>query len=807
MSVKKTLKLSLLLLATLPLIVVTAITYCISYSKYLDIARISAEDLAKNYAAGFNVQLNMQIAMIEGLSNSINVQYLTLENYNGISLGKDSAYYQSVLDEFKANTDYSYGTIDIYLYDINGYYIAGTDEGMAGDWEEYMDIPVSSITKTKVMQTSNINKNSDSIEIITPVIAKKTIIGLLRANVSADYFGSFMPENGTVSILTEKNSFLFPDYSFSKDSKIYDEVSALWDSHESSGYIADRCLSVNHLYGYSILPDFDWIYIIKIDNSSYSSVFSTMPAILLLMLFILFFITFWISRYLVQKYTTPLLALKDNMTEAAAGHLDVKCDIESDDEFGELSKSFNTMMNIISSNYNQLNESHKLLEANEALLKKNYAHIEQLAYHDGLTGLYNRVAFMKYAHEIFSEASKHFHKNAIFFIDLDNFKNVNDTLGHDYGDMLLKQVAKQLTSYISKKDILARTGGDEFLILKSNYTANEELKEFANVLISIVQHPFDLDGEPAHVSMSVGIACFPNDGLTVSELIKNADIAMYCAKTSGKNSFRFFNSYMEDAVNRKSNLVEILSTVIEKNEVYLNYQPQVNVVTNKITGFEALMRIESELAGFIPPTEFIPVAEDNGLIHKLGEWALIEACSFNQSLIENGYEPLRISVNVSTAQLKDVRLIDIIKSIPEKTGMDLKNLEIEITESILMDSFEHNLKLINEMKALGVTIALDDFGTGYSSFNYLTKIPIDTLKIDKSFIQEICSNEKDRFIADSIISLAHKMNISVVAEGVENSEQLKILQDQFCDTLQGFLFSKPVTGAEFIELLKKNAKL
>ncbi|MCM1287985.1 MAG: EAL domain-containing protein [Clostridium sp.] len=807
MSIKKTLRLSLLLLATLPLIVVTAITYCISYAKYLDIARCSAEDLAKNYAAGFNVQLNMQIAMIEGLSNSINVQYLTLENYNGISFGKDSAYYQSVLDEFKANSDYSYGTIDIYLYDINGYYVAGTDEAMTGDWEEYMEISVNSITETNVMQASNINKRSDSIEIITPVIAKKTIVGLLRANISADYFGSFMPENGTVAILTGKDSFLFPDYAFSKDSKIQDAVSALWDAHESSGYITNKRSSINHLYGYSVLPDFDWIYIIKVDNSSYSSVFSTMPIILLLMLFILFIITFRISHNLVHKYTAPILTLKDNMTEAASGHLDVTCDIESDDEFGELSTSFNSMMNIIASNYNQLTESHKLLEANEALLKKNYAHIEQLAYHDGLTGLYNRVAFMKYAHEIFSEASKHFHKNAIFFIDLDNFKNVNDTLGHDYGDMLLKQVAEQLTSYISKRDLLARTGGDEFLILKSNYTANEELKEFANVLISIVQHPFDLDGEPAHVSMSVGIACFPNDGLTVSELIKNADIAMYCAKTAGKNSFRFFNSYMEDAVNRKSDLVEILSTVIEKNEVYLNYQPQVNVITNKITGFEALMRIESELAGFIPPTEFIPVAEDNGLIHQLGEWALIEACSFNQSLIENGYDPLRVSVNVSTAQLKDVRLIDIIRSIPEKTGMDLKYLEIEITESILMDSFEHNLSLIKEMKTLGVTIALDDFGTGYSSFNYLTRIPIDTLKIDKSFIQEICSNEKDRFIADSIISLAHKMNISVVAEGVENSEQLEILQAQFCDTLQGFLFSKPVTGAEFIALLKENAKL
>lgn len=806
MSIKKTLKLSLLLLAILPLIVVTAITYFISYSKYLDIARISAEDTAKNYASGFNVQLNMQIAMIEGLSKSINVQYLTLENYNGISLGEDSAYFQSVMDELEANTDYSYGAINICLYDINGYYLAGTDESMTRDWEEYMDIPVSDITHTMVMQSSNINKNSDSIEIVTPVIAKKTIIGLLRVNISSDYFGAFIPDDGTVSIQTGKDSFLFTNNAFQKGDAIYDYVVNLWDNHEKSGYISEKNFSVNGIYGYAVLPDYEWIYLIRLDDASYRSVFSTVPVIMLVMLFVLFIITFRISRLLVQKYTAPILSLKDNMMEAASGHLDVKCDINSEDEFGDLSKSFNTMMNIISGNYNQLAESHKLLEANEALLKKNYAHIEQLAYHDGLTGLYNRVAFMKHAHEIFSEASKHFHKNAIFFIDLDNFKNVNDTLGHDYGDMLLRQVADQLTSYTSEKDILARTGGDEFLILKSSYTTTEDLEQFAKTLISIAQHPFDLDGEPAHISMSVGIACFPNDGLTVTELIKNADIAMYCAKTAGKNSFRFFNSYMEDDVNRKNDLADILTNVIEKNEVYLNYQPQVNIITNKITGFEALMRIESEQAGFIPPTEFIPIAEDNGLIHELGKWALIEACSFNQSLINSGFDPLRVSVNVSTAQLKDSRLIDTIRSIPEKTGMDLKYLEIEITESILMDSFEHNLNLINEMKALGATIALDDFGTGYSSFNYLTRIPIDTLKIDKSFIQEICSNEKDRYIADSIISLAHKMNISVVAEGVENSEQLQILQKQFCDTLQGYLFSKPVTGAQFIDLLKENVK-
>ncbi|MCM1272450.1 MAG: EAL domain-containing protein [Clostridium sp.] len=806
MSIKKSLNLSLLLFATLPLIVVTAITYIISYNKYLDMAKVSATEFAKNNAEGLDAQLNIQIAMLEGLSNSVNIQYLTLESYNGLSLGTDSSYYTAAMDEIESNADYSEGYINIYLYDINGYYISGTDSRQTGDWEEYMDIPVADIMTTTVMRSANINKNTDSIDIITPVVAKKTNVGLIRANITSDYFSAFVSADGNASVLTDKDDFLFSHKMFQDGDKLSTLANGLFYAEAENGYFTDNEATLSNIYGYCVLPDFDWIYIIRLDDRAYHEIISTVPLILIFMLILLFIITLRISRVLVQKYTTPILTLKDNMTEAAAGHLDIVCSINTDDEFGELSTSFNSMMNIISNNYNQLTESHKMLEANEALLKKNYAHIEHLAYHDGLTGLYNRVAFMKYAHEAFMNSSKGLSRKAIFFIDLDNFKNVNDTLGHDYGDMLLKQVADQLAACIAKEDILARTGGDEFLILKNTYNTLEDLEHYANDFMTIVQQPIELDDELAHVSMSVGIACFPKDGLTISELIKNADIAMYCAKNSGKNSFRFFNSYMEDDVNRRNNLADILETVIENNEVYLNYQPQVNVITNKITGYEALMRINSREVGFIPPTEFIPVAEENGLINELGEWALYEACGFNQSLIDSGFPPLRVSVNISTAQLKDTHLIDTIKSIPEKTGMDLKYLEIEITESVLMDSFEHNLDLINQMKALGATIALDDFGTGYSSFNYLTRIPIDTLKIDKSFIQGICTNEKDRCIADTIISLAHKMNITVVAEGVEDSEQLNILRDQFCDTLQGYLFSKPVSGPEFISLLEKNGK-
>lgn len=808
MSIKKSLRLSIILLASLPLILLTLLMYSSTRGKYLELAKNSAENVATSYADGFHAQLEVQVSEAEGLARSLAIQSLLLESHNGISLGSSSSYYDQVmqtLDEAVFNFE---GKITYYIYNEDGFFIASTsdDTSTMVDWQEYMHTEVTDITETTIMSASNINKNPNSIEVLTPVMFKDKVIGLIRANISADYFGTFLNSAENAFILTEDGTYLFNSTGFLEDSYLEEQAEMLYGSTDSSGYLC-KGSSFNKIYGYSKIDHHNWIYIIKQEGTEYQKILSSLPLTLIITLFIILLVAIHISNILANKYTAPILTLKDNMTEAAAGNLDLKCEIESDDEFGELSDMFNNMMNIISNNYNQLNASKKQLEANELELKKNYAHIEQLAYHDGLTGLYNRVAFMKYAYDILHQNGSQLSANhAIFFLDLDNFKNVNDTLGHDYGDILLKQVAMRLNSTIELNDLLARTGGDEFLILKSSYSSIEELDEYANKLVTVIREPYELDGETASVSLSVGIALFPRDGLTTSELIKNSDIAMYNAKTSGKNSYKFFNSYMEDDFNRRNDLAEILSNVIENNEIYLQYQPQVNVSTGQITGFEALMRIESDLVGFIPPSEFIPIAEESGVINKLGEWALYEACSFNKKLIECGYTDLRVSVNVSTTQLQDNKLIRIIKSIPEKTGMDLKYLEIEITESVLMNSFEHNLELINQIKALGASIALDDFGTGYSSFNYLTQIPIDTLKIDKSFIDGICSNEKDRCIADSIISLAHKMNISVVAEGVEDVAQLKILQEQFCDTLQGYLFSKPISATDFIELLDKSKK-
>lgn len=807
MSIQKSLRLSLVLMACLPLIFLTIFTYNLSYKKYMDLATQSTVELAKNYGMGFQSQLNSQIAEVEGLANGTNIQNLVLENYNGVTLGNDSPYYTNVTDLFATASDYAGNNVNYYLYDVNGYYITSSDNTNTDDWQEHMAIPVEDITETKILQCSPLDE-IESIDVVSPIIIKSQIVGLIRANITSRYFGSFIPEDGSAFIMTNDGGYLFTSIGLTGQRELETQAfNCLNGADNAKDYGHLKASSFKNIYGFCKLSDSNWLYLIKQQGTQYQQILATLPITMSITLIIILMIAIWVSRILSAKYTEPIFTLRDNMTDASSGNLDVKCDVASDDEFGDLSRMFNSMMDIISNNYKELSASKAALEVSEQELKKNYAHIEQLAYHDGLTGLYNRVAFMKYAYKIFHDASVGASKHAIFFIDLDNFKNINDTLGHDYGDLLLKDVSDRMLSCIASDDILARNGGDEFLILKNRFDTVDDLENFASQLVNVVHHPFILNDETAVVSMSVGIAVFPNNGLTVSELIKNADIAMYNAKNSGKNSYRFFDSYMEDDVNRKNDLADILSHVIDKNEIYLQYQPQVNVESGQVTGYEALMRIESELVGFISPAEFIPIAEETGIINILGEWALIEACNFNQVLIKSGFGPLRVSVNVSTTQLKDDHLIDIIKSIPEKTGMDLKHLEIEITESVLMNSFEHNLKLINQMKELGCSIALDDFGTGYSSFNYLTQIPIDTLKIDKSFIDGICSNEKDRCIADSIIDLAHKMDISVVAEGVEDNEQLQILQNQFCDTLQGYLFSKPLNSTDFIELLSKHKTL
>jgi EAL domain-containing protein (putative c-di-GMP-specific phosphodiesterase class I) len=328
--------------------------------------------------------------------------------------------------------------------------------------------------------------------------------------------------------------------------------------------------------------------------------------------------------------------------------------------------------------------------------------------------------------------------------------------------------------------------------------------EFASQIIETFRNPLDLDGEIVYVSMSIGISIYPENGLSPKILIKNSDIAMYKSKDTGKNKFTLFDTKMEEELNRNTLILEVLRNSIENKDIYLQYQPLIELDSNSIIGFEALMRINNERLGKLSPSEFIPIAEESGLITELSSWLIREACNYNMKLITLGYHPRPVSVNISSVQINRPGFISMLSEILEETELPPEYLELEITESTLVSSIMDATKLLSNLQELGVKVSLDDFGTGYSSLNYLTKMPIDTLKIDKSFIDNLCTNEKDAQIAESIIQLAHSLDIKVVAEGVESEDQLAVLRGKHCDIIQGFIFSHPLHPDELLEKIKED---
>lgn len=437
--------------------------------------------------------------------------------------------------------------------------------------------------------------------------------------------------------------------------------------------------------------------------------------------------------------------------------------------------------------------------------KKREKIIFNMAYYDSLTGLPNRRYFEKILKNIlaFNENSYKANKGIVLFLDLDNFKNINDTLGHDVGDKLLKIIANKLKEVLRKEDIISRFGGDEFLILQPNINTYEEAVESVNRIIDIFKDLWILGEHKLYITPSIGITVYPDDGEDVNIILRNADTAAYDAKFSGKNGYKFFEKSMFDQVLRKTEVEKALREAVKNNEFELYYQPQVEVSTGRIVSLEALMRWKNPELGFVSPVEFIPIAEETGLIVDIGEWVIRAACKQNKEWKNKGYFYDTIAVNVSSLQLRQRGFVELVKNILKEIGLKPEFLELEITESVLMESLEKSVEILNELRKIGVKTALDDFGTGYSSLNYLMKIPIDTLKIDKTFIDNVSTNYSQKSIIEGIIIIAHEMALDVVAEGVEVQEQLKILADKKCDKIQGYLFSKPYEAKDIEKILQK----
>ena len=423
------------------------------------------------------------------------------------------------------------------------------------------------------------------------------------------------------------------------------------------------------------------------------------------------------------------------------------------------------------------------------LLMKHHAH------HDELTGVPNRRYFHKYVNGIL-ESSLHDNTLSIFLLDLDRFKLINDTLGHSKGDTLLVEIAQRLDTYLHGKGKLFRMGGDEFTIAITNFQTIDDLKQVADEINEVVRKPFFIQNLEFHISTSIGIAIYPHDGSDINTLFSHADSAMYLAKDRGKNGYCFYNSDMSEESFQKLTLESELELAIKNNDLVLHYQPQIDVRTNQVLGVEALLRWNHPELGLIPPANFIPLAEEMGLMVNLGEWVLNHACRQMKTWHDQGLTSLKVSINLSPQEFLKQQLVGKVKQVLLETGLSPQSLELEITESMTMDVIR-STAVLEELSDIGIQIAIDDFGTGYSSLNYLKNFQIHRLKIDRSFIRDMMSGNKGEKIVETIISIAHALNLKVIAEGVETEEQVHFLTSLNCDEIQGFYFSKPLSAEDF----------
>jgi diguanylate cyclase (GGDEF)-like protein len=427
--------------------------------------------------------------------------------------------------------------------------------------------------------------------------------------------------------------------------------------------------------------------------------------------------------------------------------------------------------------------------------------IEYLAFHDGLTGLPNRSMFSKLLRQSIVESGRYDREFSVAFLDLDRFKQINDTLGHEAGDELLREVAARLRACVRECDTVARLGGDEFVVLLPNTIDGRGVEAVAQKILTSLAVPFTLIGHEFRVTASIGISTFPQDGLDEQTLTKNADAAMYQAKAEGKNTFQLYSREMNTHSLERLSLESSLRHALERKEFLLYYQPKRDLDTGHITGMEVLVRWGHPDLGVLAPLQFIPIAEEIGLILPIGKWVLHTACSQNVAWQSQGVPPLTVAVNLTARQFLDDRLLEDVVTILEATGMDARLLELEITEDVLIRDVDATLRILRGLKGVGIRICIDNFGTGYSSLASLQRFPIDTIKIDRSFLHHIAADPVNKSLAEAVIAMGKSLSRTVVAQGVETSEQAEFVRTHACDEIQGFYFNRPLSTEKFGKLL------
>lgn len=494
---------------------------------------------------------------------------------------------------------------------------------------------------------------------------------------------------------------------------------------------------------------------------------------------------YFFSARLQQMISTPLLSLLATMKEVSASkNYAIRAVKPSSDEIGLLYDGFNEMLCEI--------------EERNQILRQRQAHLQQLAHYDPLTRLPNRTLFYDRLAQALFHAERTRQAVTVIFIDLDHFKDVNDTLGHRTGDLLLIEVANRLSTVVRSCDTVARLGGDEFTVFAQNIENPENAAVVAAKLNALFATPFLLGESEIYVTASIGVTMFPSDGKTVDELLMNADIAMYHAKSCGKNVYKLFDKWMNEHASERVTLLSDLRLALEREEFILHYQPKVDLLSGKVTSVEALVRWMHPKLGLLAPDKFIRLSEESGLIVELTDWVMRTACTQAKAWQDSGLPSVRVAVNLSPYHFQRQDVKQAIFSVLGATGLHASLLEIELTESALMQNDAYTCQVLRELREMGITISVDDFGTGYSSLSYLHRFPINTLKIDRTFILNMTKSSEDQAIVTAIIAMAKSLNMQIVAEGVETVDQLETLKGQGCHEIQGFLVSRPV-NAENVE--------
>lgn len=499
-----------------------------------------------------------------------------------------------------------------------------------------------------------------------------------------------------------------------------------------------------------------------------------------------------------------------------------RVDASGNDELTSVSKEINHMLDIIQASQEQL--EHRVEERTEELQKTNIQlqdeiterksvereltvhkeHLIRLAHYDNLTSLPNRVFFNEILNKAIGHAEKQNTKFAILFIDLDRFKNINDALGHSVGDMVLKEMGTRFSAILRAGDILARLGGDEFIILLNNIKDENYISSITEKILLAAAKPVKTEGHEFFIGASIGISVYPTDGTSMEILQKNADMAMYKAKHAGGGVSVYYDCKMDEVANEHIKMEAALRRAIQNKEFILYFQPQLSLKDGKIRRMEALIRWEDPELGLISPGAFIPLAEETGLIMPIGEWALHEACRINKKWQDEGYDPISVAVNISPKQFRHQDVAQIVKDALAQNNLGPEYLEVEITETAVMDNVDDAIAKLKSIREMGVHISVDDFGTGYTSINYLRQYPISVLKIDQTFIKGLPHNQNDVAITSAVIALGHNLGLEVVAEGVETAEQMQYLSEHSCDLIQGYFLSRPLPEGKIIQVLTRN---